>query len=113
MVHICDLRFFLYAADMTLYQKIHCPECGNTDIMKAGFTAEKKQRYRCRFTACDKSHFLLDYSYREYLPGVKKKVVDMAINGSGIRETARVLNISRTTILNTLKKRKKSSSGQS
>ena len=111
MVHICDLRFFLYAVDMALYQKIHCPECGNTDIMKAGFTAERKQRYRCRFTECDKSHFLLDYSYRAYLPGVKKQAVDMAINGSGIRDTARVLNISRTTILSALKKRKKSRSG--
>ncbi len=75
--------------------------------MKAGFTAEKKQRYRCRFTACDKSHFLLDYSYRACLPGVKKQVLDMAINGSGIRDTARVLNIPRTTILNTLKKKEK------
>ncbi len=64
MVHICDLRLFLYAADMTLYQKIHCPECGNTDSMKAGFTAEKKQGYRCRFTACDKTdipHHFFDF----------------------------------------------------
>ena len=38
--------------------------------MKAGFTAEKKQRYRCRFTACDKSHFLLDYSYRADIPNM-------------------------------------------
>ena len=33
-------------------------------------------------------------------------MVDIAINGSGIRDTARVLNISRTTILNRLKKEK-------
>ena len=57
--------------------------------MKAGFTAKRKQRYRCRFAACDKSHFLLDYSYRVSLPGVKKQAVDMAINGSWIRETSR------------------------
>ena len=61
----------------------------------------------------DKSYFLLDYSYRAYLPGVKKKAVDMAINGCGIRNSARVLNISRITILSTLKKRKKSLSSQS
>lgn len=55
---------------MTCYQKIHCPECGNTDIMKASFTAEEKQRYPYRFSGCDKNHFLLDYSYRIYLPGI-------------------------------------------
>ena len=59
VAHICDLHFFLYHVDMTRYQKIHCPECGNTDILKADFTPERKQGYRCRFTACDKSHFLL------------------------------------------------------
>ena len=59
MVHICDLHFLLYHADMTIYQKMHWPECGNTDILKAGFTAKRKQGYHCRFTACDKSHFFL------------------------------------------------------
>ena len=44
---------------MTIYEKSHCPECANTEILKAGFTVKRKQGYRCRFTACDKSHFLL------------------------------------------------------
>jgi len=32
----------------------------------------------------------------------------MAINGSGIRDTARVLKISKGTVMSTLKKKKKS-----
>jgi transposase-like protein len=39
------------------------------------------------------------------LPEVKNKIIDMAINGSGIRDTARVLEISPTTVINELKKR--------
>jgi hypothetical protein len=31
--------------------------------------------------------------------------VDMSLNGSGIRDTARVLRISPTTVINTLKKK--------
>jgi hypothetical protein len=31
--------------------------------------------------------------------------VDMSLNGSGIRDTARVLKISPTTVINTLKKK--------
>ncbi len=34
-----------------------------------------------------------------YLPEVKQQICDMAINGSGIRDTARVLKISPTTVI--------------
>ena len=51
--------------------------------------------------------FMLEYRYKTYEPSVKEKVVDMAINGSGIRDTSRVLGISKTTVIKTLKKKKK------
>ena len=35
---------------------------------------------------------------------IKEQVVDMVINGSGIRDTARVLKIDKGTIISTLKK---------
>jgi transposase-like protein len=38
-------------------------------------------------------------------PEVKQQIVDMALNASGIRDTARVLHISPTTVLKELKKR--------
>jgi len=34
-----------------------------------------------------------------YLPEVKQQIVEMAVNGSGIRDTARVLKISPTTVI--------------
>jgi IS1 family transposase len=46
----------------------------------------------------------LHYSYNGRLPEVKQQVVDMALNGSGIRDTARVLKISPSTVIKTLKK---------
>ena len=36
--------------------------------------------------------------------GVKEQIEQMSINGSGIRETVRVLNVSINTVLSTLKK---------
>jgi transposase-like protein len=39
------------------------------------------------------------------LPEIKEQIVDMALNGSGIRDTARVLKISPTTVINELKKK--------
>jgi transposase-like protein len=46
----------------------------------------------------------LNYSYNGHLPEVKQQVVEMALNGSGIRDTARVLKISPYTVIETLKK---------
>jgi len=36
-------------------------------------------------------------------PEIRRQVIDMAINGSGIRDTARVLRISPTTVIAVLK----------
>jgi len=98
---------------MECFQKVHCPECNGTQVTKAGFTDQKKQRYRCHEPMCAKYHFLTSYSYKAYDTGVKEQAINMAINGSGIRDTARVLNISRNTITTTIKKRKYPSPSQS
>jgi transposase-like protein len=50
-------------------------------------------------------HFLKVYSYAGQSPEVKQQIVDMAMNASGIRDTARVLHVSPTTVINELKKR--------
>jgi transposase-like protein len=44
------------------------------------------------------------------LPEVKEQIVEMAMNASGIRDTARVLHVSPTTVINELKKRNLNSS---
>jgi len=48
-----------------------------------------------------------NYRYTAYEPGMTEKIVEMAINASGIRDTARVLKINKNTVINTLKKRAK------
>jgi IS1 family transposase len=47
------------------------------------------------------------YRYKAYEPGIKKQVIEMAINGSGIRDTARVLHINKNTVIATLEKKEK------
>ncbi|MBF2048994.1 hypothetical protein HJG54_12640 [Leptolyngbya sp. NK1-12] len=39
----------------------------------------------------------MDYSYRGYLSQVKQQISDMAVNGSDIRDAARVLRMIPTT----------------
>jgi transposase-like protein len=85
-------------------EPIHCPSCDSTKVVKNGKSAAGKQRYRCRNPQCQRCSFILDFTYRGYLPEVKQQISDMALNGSGIRDTARVLKISATTVIETLKK---------
>jgi transposase-like protein len=90
-----------------IIQVLHCPYCRETDIVKHGLSSEGKQRYRCR--ACCEGRgrtFLLEYTYAGQSSAVKQQIVDMALNASGIRDTARVLHVSPTTVINELKKRR-------
>jgi len=48
--------------------------------------------------------FLLEYAYAGRASEVKRQIVDIAMNASGIRDTARVLHVSPTTVLKELKK---------
>jgi len=89
---------------MTCYQEITCPACKSNQIGKSGRNATGEARYRCRNPLCMTKTFMLNYRYRACQAGIKAQVVEMAINGSGIRDTARVLKINKNTIISTLKK---------
>ena len=97
---------------MTCYQEITCPNGGDNRIMKSGRNASGTQRYRCQNPSCPTKTFMLTYRYRAYQAGIKEQVVEMAINGSGIRDTARVLKIDKNTIISTLKKSNHTGAGQ-
>ena len=82
-----------------------CPHCHNDQVIKGGKTKAGQQRYKCQNTDCPHYSFQLDLLYKGRAPTIKDQIVDMSLNGSGIRDTARVLKISTTTVINTLKKK--------
>ena len=88
-----------------IFQPVHCIHCHGTDIVKFGRKPEGKQRYQCRESSCKGRTFILDYSRSGSLRSVKKQIIDMAMNGSGVRDTARVLHVSPNTVTRELKKR--------
>ena len=80
---------------------ISCPCCNGSDLTKNGHSENGTQRWRCNL--CRKS-FQLDYRYNARKPGVKDSIVEMTLNGSGIRDIGRVLKISTGTVTSELKK---------
>jgi len=84
---------------------VRCPYCERDQVVKRGKTDTGKQRYRCQNPDCSHQSFLLDPAYKGRLPEVKRQVIELSLNGSGIRDTARVLQISPTTVIQELKKK--------
>jgi transposase-like protein len=73
-------------------------------VVNHGQSDEGKPRYRCRNVDCSRCTFIRHDAYRGYLPEVKQQIADLTLNGSGIRDTARVFKMSPTTVIETLKK---------
>src|SRR6266851_4508108 len=84
---------------------VRCPHCQSDQIVKRGKTARGTQRSLCQNTLCAKGSFLLDYCNRGCLPEVKQTIIDMSLNASGVRDTARSLHICPNTVLRELKKK--------
>ena len=84
-----------------------CPHCQSYQIIRGGKTKAGKQRYKCQNADCSHYSFQLNLIYKGRLPQIKEQIVDMALNGSGIRDTARVLKMSPTTVISELKKKRR------
>ncbi len=82
------------------YEIVSCKYCNSSEVVRYG-TQSGRSRFRCK-TCC--RIFKTDYVYRAYEPGVKEQIADMAVNGSGIRDTSRVLGVGKNTVISTLKK---------
>ena len=85
--------------------KVKCPYCGSEEVSLYGKSRSGKQRYLCRNKACSHRTFQLEYKNNACWPGTKEKIMEMTMNGSGTRDTGRVLKISPNTVTAVLKKR--------
>ena len=86
-------------------EEVKCPTCGGTQVYKYGKGTKGRQRYMCHATGCPTKTFRLEYCYEGVKPGIDEKIITMAANASGIRDTARVLGVSTDKVMDTLKKR--------
>ena len=86
---------------------VQCPECGSHEVVNYGQQPNGEQRYRCNNPSCQRRIFLLRYHNTRWVPEVKQQMVAMALNGIGIHGTARVLGVSPTTVMTTLKQKRR------
>ena len=83
-----------------------CPNCqGDESVVKNGRSAAGKQRFLCRSQSCQGRTFGLNPSYPGRVAAIKQQIVEMTLNGSGVRDIARVLHVSTRTVIAELKKK--------
>src|SRR5713101_6711917 len=87
------------------FVQVQCPDCHSADVVQYGKQANGTQRYRCNNRDCSRTIFLLQYQDKGRLPAVKQQIVDMTLNGSGVRDIVRVLRVSSATVIDVLKKK--------
>ncbi|MBA5630371.1 IS1 family transposase [Moheibacter sp. BDHS18] len=73
-----------------------CSYCQSGNCIKNGKTLNAKSRYKCN--SCFK-RFILNYTYNAYQSNLNQQIIILTKEGLGIRSTARVLDISATTLL--------------
>jgi transposase-like protein len=83
---------------------VRCPDCDSPKVGKYGFGKKGQQRYKCKNEKCTTKIFQLKYHNKGCERGIERKIIRMAVNASGIRDTARVLEISPYKVISTLKK---------
>ena len=80
-------------------ENIKCCKC-DTYMMKYGKDSKMKQRYFCKRCKTTKVEF---YTYKAYKQEINQNIVSLTKEGVGILGTARLLNISPTTLLKRIK----------
>jgi transposase-like protein len=83
---------------------VRCPHCRSEAVVKYGKASNGKERFRCQQSAGCGRMFLRTYAYPGCLPTVKRQIVELTLNGSGIRDIARVLQIGPNTVSKEIKK---------
>jgi insertion element IS1 protein InsB len=86
-----------------------CPPCQSADSMKGGTTKTGTQRSKGLNATCPHYALQFDLIDKGRYPAIKEQIIAMALHGRGIRDTARVLQISPTTVLNALQKKRQRS----
>lgn len=71
---------------------VHCPRCNSDKVYRHGHSTVSSARV-----------FQLNYTCEARKPSVKEQIVEMAHNGTGVRDTSRTLKVGINTVIRTLK----------
>ncbi|MEO5333145.1 MAG: hypothetical protein H7839_14080 [Magnetococcus sp. YQC-5] len=81
--------------------EVRCPECNGLNVVKYGRQPNGKQRYLCQDPNCGRRIFLfgsVQESSMVRMPAEMRHVIERALSGGTIEETARELRLPTGTV---------------
>ena len=79
-------------------KELKCPKCGSEKRVKSGLK-NKKQRYLCKECGCNYTG-----GQNGYPEHIKKKAIQLYLEGNGFRRIERILKVSHVSVINWVKK---------
>ena len=79
--------------------EVRCPDCDSLNVVKYGKQPNGTQRFICQNTECKRRIFLLNYQAKPHKPEARQQIIDLALGGVSVDETAHLLSIPKETVL--------------
>ncbi|MBF0097613.1 MAG: IS1 family transposase [Magnetococcales bacterium] len=79
--------------------EVRCPECDSLNVVKYGKQPNGAQRFICQNPSCTRRVFLLNYRSKPSASSSRQQIIDLALNGADVEETARLLRLPTQTVL--------------
>ena len=98
---------------MAVLVTVRCPHCQSSEVVRHGKSSNGKERFRCLEAECPYQTFSLNLAYPGRNREAKQQITEITLNGSGVRDIARVLHISTSTGIQKLKKTRLPQTSQS
>ena len=89
---------------MAVWLPVLCPDCGAIIWSSTLDWSQALQRYLCQNPECLRRTFVLNTEHPGRRRETKQKIMEMALDGSKVRDPARVLQVSPATVIKELKK---------
>ncbi|MBF0191551.1 MAG: IS1 family transposase [Magnetococcales bacterium] len=80
---------------------VRCPDCQGLNVVKYGIQPNGKQRYLCQDPRCARRIFIVRPAGEaglERLPSDMRRVIERALAGDNIEQTAKELHLPATTV---------------
>ncbi len=79
--------------------EVRCPDCDSLNVVKYGKQPNGVQRFVCQNPPCKRRTFLLNYQVKPNPPATRQQIIDLALSGADVHETARLLSLPQDIVL--------------
>ncbi|MEO5340283.1 MAG: hypothetical protein H7837_07185 [Magnetococcus sp. MYC-9] len=79
--------------------EVRCPDCDSLNVVRYGRQPNGAQRFVCQNPSCERRVFLLNYQVKSRPPEARQRIIDLALNGVDVEETARLLSLPSAVVL--------------